>query len=118
MGDNVSERLIVPKIAYAKFAPGQLVEHKFLQYRGLVVDLDAEFDDSILAITNVEAPTQNLDMPWYHILVEGERHAAYIAEDNLIPADTLEPAEFEHPMLAEFFHHQGHGVISALRNLN
>lgn len=108
----------MPKIAYAKFAPGHLVEHKFLQYRGLVVDLDAEFDDSILAVTSVEAPTQNLDMPWYHILVEGEQHAAYIAEDNLIPADTLKPTKFEHPMLAEFFHHKGTGVISVLRTLN
>lgn len=105
-------------VAYAKFTLGQMVEHKFLAYRGLIVDLDAEFDSSVLSATNVEAPTENLDMPWYHILVEGERYAAYIAEDNLQAVTAKHTAGFKHPMLSDFFKKAPTGTIAMRHSIN
>lgn len=106
-------------ICNPRFAPGHLVRHKTHGYRGLVFDVDACFNDAVDWIDEFDVVDTPGDMPWYHVLVEGENHSAYVAEENLVPVSQLETAdEFDHPLLPQLFAHQATGELAARRSLN
>lgn len=88
----------------AKFALGQIVQHRKHPFRGVVVDVDAEFantDAWYEAIPEDVRPIK--DQPFYHLLAENEAsfYAAYVSEQNLIPDSSGEP--LGHPDLPENF---------------
>ena len=85
----------------AKFYVGQLVYHKRLDYRGVVVDVDPQFqgDDEWYEVMARSRPPK--DKPWYHVLVHNVEHSTYVAERNLEPDDSSEP--IRHPSVEEYF---------------
>ena len=84
----------------ARFQPGEIVFHRRYRYRGVVVESDAECRATEAWYQgNMTQPDR--DQAWYHVLPDGEVHAKYVAEDNLMPDPTGAP--IRHPLLRRFF---------------
>jgi len=81
-----------------KFHIGQVIQHKLFDYRGVIVDVDSEFDGWYSTVARSKPPK---DKPWYHVLPEGADHYTYVAERNLEKDDTGKP--IDHPALNLFF---------------
>ncbi len=99
-----------------KYAVGQLVHHRLFQYRGVVVDVDAEFSLSDQWYDEVARSRPPRDQPWYRVLVDGSDEVTYVAERNLQADDTGIP--IEHPLLGEFFNEFRQGYYSDTRSVN
>ncbi len=91
----------VVNITQVKFSVGQLVHHRLFDYRGVIVDVDHNFqasDEWYQAVAKSRPPKNK---PWYHVLVHGSDHSTYVAEQNLESDNTHEP--IIHPMVEHFF---------------
>ena len=86
----------------AKFFIGQLVHHKLFGYRGVVVDVDCDFQGEEQWYNSVAKTRPPKDKPWYHVLVDEEDYTTYVAERNLEPDDKKD--SINHPLVAMFFH--------------
>lgn len=84
-----------------RFSPGQLVRHRLFGYRGVVFDVDPEFQGTDAWYERMARSRPPRDKPWYHVLVHDAEHTTYVADRNLDPDDSAEPVR--HPMLAEHF---------------
>lgn len=85
----------------AKFSVGQLVHHKRFDYRGVIIDVDAEFhgtEDWYKQVASSKPPKEN---PWYHVLVDESDLRTYVAERNLEPDDIGGPVK--HPDVRLYF---------------
>ena len=88
----------------AKFAIGQIVQHRFFPFRGVIFDVDPEFantEEWYAAIPEDVRPRR--DQPFYHLLAENEQgpYIAYVSEQNLVPDETHDPVA--HPSVDEIF---------------
>ena len=91
-------------VTSTQFAIGQVVRHRIYAFRGVIVDVDPEFNNTEewwLAIPEDVRPRK--DQPFYHLLAENESTAyeAYVSEQNLLVDETGEPVN--HPQVAEVF---------------
>ncbi|MEH6576445.1 MAG: heat shock protein HspQ [Amphritea sp.] len=104
------------KISRAQFSIGDLVHHRLFDYRGVIVDVDANFQLSQQWYDAVAKSQPPKDKPWYHVLVHGEKHSTYVAEQNLEPDDNVDP--IKHPQLGQFFSRfeQGHYIRDRAAN--
>ena len=91
----------VTNITRAQFAVGDLVHHRLFDYRGVIVDVDPNFQLSEEWYETVAKSRPPKDKPWYHVLVHGATHVTYVAERNLEPDESTAPVR--HPMLENFF---------------
>ena len=57
-----------------KFHIGQVIQHKLFDYRGVIVDVDSEFDGTDEWYSTVARSKPPKDKPWYHVLPEGADH--------------------------------------------
>lgn len=92
------------KIKTAKFSIGQVVRHRLFPFRGIIFDIDPEFNNSedwYEAIPAEIRPPK--DQPFYHLLAENEEteYVAYVSEQNLLKDESGEPVR--HPQLSELF---------------
>ena len=95
----------------AKFAVGQMVHHRHFNYRGVVYDVDAQYEGSDTIGSNDFGPddiqvsgigaSPAEDNPWYHVLVDGSDDVTYVDERHLEPDDTGKP--INHPELGVHF---------------
>lgn len=88
----------------AKFHIGQVVCHRLFPFRGVIFDVDPEFNNTeewYQAIPEEIRPRR--DQPFYHLLAENAEteYVAYVSEQNLLPDETGEPVR--HPQLNELF---------------
>ncbi len=91
-------------IRRAKFAPGDRVKHRIYPFRGVVYDVDAEFNNTEEWYNAIPAHVRpRKDQPFYHLLAENEdtTYVAYVSEQNLVPDDSEE--EPRHPAIGEMF---------------
>jgi heat shock protein HspQ len=88
-------------MAQPKFSPGDLVHHKKVNYRGVVVDVDPEFAGSEEWYEYMAKSRPPRDKPWYQVLVDGAEHRTYVAERHLEPDES--GRQIEHPELGQFF---------------
>jgi heat shock protein HspQ len=91
-------------IPQARFAIGEVVRHRLLDFRGVIFDVDPEFansDEWYEAIPEPMRPAK--DQPFYHLLAENtdSSYVAYVSQQNLVVDDTDEPVE--HPAIATLF---------------
>ena len=89
------------KVSTARFSVGDVVKHKLFDYRGVVIDVDPEFqlsDDWYETVARSRPPK---DKPWYHVLVHNGSHQTYVAERNL-EADSS-GAVIDHPLVGHYF---------------
>ena len=94
------------KLVEAKFSIGNIVKHRFLNFRGVIFDLDPEFNNSeewYLAIPEQIRPSK--DQPFYHLFAENEEifYIAYVSEQNLNIDNSGIPAN--HPDIIKIFSH-------------
>ncbi len=95
----------------AKFAIGAVVKHRFFPFRGIIFDVDPEFNNTEewwLSIPEDIRPAK--DQPFYHLLAENEdtEYVAYVSEQNLLADDSEEP--LRHPQVGELFEQPKRGV--------
>jgi heat shock protein HspQ len=97
----------VMNITQVKFSVGELVNHRLFGYRGVIVDVDQDFQatEEWYEVVAKSRPPKN--KPWYHVLVHESNHSTYVAEQNLETDDGLEP--ITHPMVEHFFSRFDHG---------
>lgn len=88
----------------AKFQIGQVVKHRFFPFRGVIFDVDPEFDNSEEWYQSIpEEVRPRKDQPYYHLFAENERthYIAYVSEQNLEPDDSETPVS--HPDIGQMF---------------
>lgn len=98
----------------AKFSIGQVVKHRVYPFRGVIFDVDPEFDnteDWYQSIPEDIRPAKN--QPFYHLFAENDEteYVAYVSEQNLLVDDTGEP--LRHPEIDEIFVQNADGSYSA-----
>jgi heat shock protein HspQ len=99
----------------AKFMVGQVVRHRIYPFRGVIFDIDPEFDNTEewwLSIPEDIRPDKQ--QPYYHLLAENEEteYIAYVSEQNLLPDETGQP--LRHPQITELFVEDTDGRYRAL----
>lgn len=87
-----------------KFRLGQVVRHRVYPFRGVIFDVDPEFNSTEewwLSIPEDIRPRK--DQPYYHLLAENEAttYVAYVSEQNLLVDDSGGPVN--HPKIADLF---------------
>ncbi|MCB9398732.1 MAG: heat shock protein HspQ [Acidobacteria bacterium] len=82
------------------YPAGSLVKHSLFGYRGLVVDVDEQFEGDASHLAKLD-PAPAKDQPWYHILVDGSNFTTYAAESQLCHDDSNR--EISHPLVTLFF---------------
>lgn len=85
----------------ARFAIGDLVNHKLFNYRGVVYDVDPQFALSEEWYETVARSRPPKDQPWYRVLVHNAINETYVAERNLEPDGTEDPVS--HPLIESLF---------------
>jgi heat shock protein HspQ len=88
----------------AKFKLGQVVKHRLFPFRGVVFDVDPEFNNTEewwLSIPEEVRPRK--DQPFYHLLAENANthYVAYVSQQNLLLDDSGEPVG--HPEVSRHF---------------
>jgi heat shock protein HspQ len=106
------------EIRQAKFSIGQVVRHRLFPFRGLIFDIDPEFENTEewwLAIPEDLRPRK--DQPFYHLYAENAEstYVAYVSEQNLLPDETGRP--LRHPDIAEDFEKDGRGGYRLKRGI-
>ena len=97
----------VTNITKVKFSVGELVHHRLFDYRGVIVDVDHNFQATEEWYEAVAKSRPPKNKPWYHVLVNGSDHSTYVAEQNLEADEVVEP--INHPMVEHFFSGFDHG---------
>ena len=91
-------------ISKAKFSIWDFVKHKHFDFRGVIYDVDFEFNNSEDWYQSIpEDVRPKKDQPFYHLLAENNEitYEAYVSEQNIIVDDSDEP--IKHPLINEIF---------------
>ncbi len=88
-------------ISNAKFSVGELIHHVKFDYRGVIVDVDADFQLTDEWYDQVARSRPPKDQPWYHVLVHDTAQMTYVAERNL--ESDSSGKQINHPLLGEYF---------------
>jgi heat shock protein HspQ len=103
---SVARKIDIP---VARFAIGEVVRHRILDFRGVVFDVDPVFANSEEWYDSIpEAIRPSKDQPFYHLLAENAEttYVAYVSQQNLVSDDSEEPVD--HPAIASMFSgHEG-----------
>ena len=91
-------------IKTAKYSIGEIVRHKHFDFRGVIYDVDFEYNNTeqwYQLIPKEVRPKK--DQPFYHLLAENNEitYEAYVSEQNLVSDDSDEP--IKHPLIEEIF---------------
>ena len=95
----------------ARYGIGQIVRHRVFPFRGVVFDVDPEFNNTEewwQAIPEEIRPSK--DQPFYHLLAENaeSEYIAYVSEQNLLPDMSGEP--LRHPQVGDVFEQDATGA--------
>ncbi|MEK9672209.1 MAG: heat shock protein HspQ [Rhodospirillaceae bacterium] len=97
----------------AKFPLGEFVRHRVYGFRGVVFDIDPEFNNTDEWYESIPAEVRpRKDQPFYHLLAESHDkspYVAYVSEQNLELEETDEL--IDHPDLPDFFHFDDEGRL-------
>jgi heat shock protein HspQ len=88
----------------AKFAIGQVVKHRIFSFRGVIFDVDPEFNNTEEWYDSIpESVRPRKDQPFYHLLAENDEteYTAYVSEQNLLIDELREPVR--HPQVRDYF---------------
>ena len=86
------------EIIETNFAIGQVVRHKFLDFRGVIFDVDPEFNNTEEWFQSIPAQIRpKKDQPFYHVFAENEDvfYTAYVSQQNLL-ADISNAVSYTH----------------------
>ncbi len=91
-----------------KFGLGDVVMHRHLQIRGVIVDVDPDFDNTEEWYNSIpEHFRPRKDQPFYTVVGETDSsyYNVYVSEQNIELDDSESP--IHHPMLDRFFQRLG-----------
>jgi heat shock protein HspQ len=100
----------------AKFSIGQLVQHRLFGYRGVIYDVDPQFQGTEEWYEQMAKSRPPKDKPWYRVLVHGSVAETYVAERNLEPDDSEDPVN--NPLVEVLFDGFQDGVYHIERKSN
>lgn len=92
----------------ARLRIGQLVHHKLLDYRAVIMAIDATFQSTNNWYETMAPSQPPKDEPWYHVLIHDVAQSDYVAECDLEPDLTGEP--INHPALERIFQELHDGI--------
>ncbi len=113
----MNERTHSDIIRTAKYHIGQVVRHRLFSFRGVIFDVDPQFDNTeewYQAIPENIRPRK--DQPFYHLFAENQEseYIAYVSEQNLLVDDSREPVR--HPQVDEVFVRNSDGSYATRDN--
>ena len=88
----------------AKFSIGDVVKHRHFDFRGVIYDVDFEFNNSEEWYQSIPKKVRpRKDQPFYHLLAESNEvtYEAYVSEQNLLIDRSTKPVK--HPLINEIF---------------
>jgi heat shock protein HspQ len=91
-------------IITAKYQIGQIVRHRVYPFRGVVFDVDPEYNNSDEWYESIPEDIRPVkEQPFYHLLAENDEteYVAYVSEQNLLPDESGEP--IRHPQVNDIF---------------
>ncbi len=103
-------------IKKAEYNIGDVIYHNQYDFRGVIVDVDANFegdDDWYEEEAELRAPK---DSPWYHVLVDEETTMAYVAEQSISSDSSRD--EVIHPMINDVFIRTPSGKYMSRQSIN
>ena len=101
---------------FAKFSIGEVVKHRHFDFRGVIYDVDFEFNNSEEWYQSIPKDVRpRKDQPFYHLLAESNdvTYEAYVSEQNLLLDKSKEPVK--HPLIEKFFLEKEAPVTSSLQ---
>jgi len=103
-------------ILKAGFNLGDIIVHTEQNFRGVIVDVDADYQgtDEWYDMNTTNQPSKT--RPWYHILVDEEGAMAYVSEQNIYSDSSKE--EIENPMVDDIFADYNAGHYLPRQTLN
>ena len=88
----------------SKFGIGDIVRHRFYPFRGVIFDVDPEFNNTEEWWQSIPAEIRpRKDQPYYHLLAENAEttYVAYVSEQNPLPDESGDPVS--HPEVKTMF---------------
>jgi len=99
------------------FSIGQIIHHRLFDYRGVIFDVDADFQGTEEWYEkNAQTGEPPKDEPWYHVLIDNDGRVAYVAQRNIEVDATRDP--IEHPLLSNFFTSYEQGQYQSKNRFN
>jgi heat shock protein HspQ len=98
----------------AKFRIGQVVRHRVYPFRGVIFDIDPEFNNTEEWYQSIPKEIRpRRDQPFYHLYAENDEteYVAYVSEQNLVVDTSGEPVR--HPQVKESFVRTADGAFRA-----
>ena len=108
------------EIIETQYAIGQVVKHKFLDFRGVIYDVDPEFNNTEEWYQSIPSSIRpKKEQPFYHVFAEKDQvfYSAYVSQQNLQIDDSKVP--IEHPDVSDFFgefNGQTYSILNASKN--
>ena len=102
--------IVLPPVAHASFAIGDVVRHRLFDFRGVIFDVDPVFANSEEWYDAIPVDIRpRKDQPFYHLLAENieSSYVAYVSQQNLILDESEEP--IDHPAISGLFNGYEHG---------
>ena len=108
------------EIVETQYSIGQVVKHKYLDFRGVIYDVAPEFnytEEWYLSIPAEIRPKK--EQPYYHVFAENDQvfYSAYVSQQNLQIDGSLVPVE--HPDVPIFFgefNGESYSILEATKN--
>ena len=88
----------------SKFRIGDIVRHRYYPFRGVIFDVDPEFNNTEEWWQSIPSEIRPLkEQPYYHLLAENAEstYVAYVSEQNLLPDESGDPVS--HPEVKTMF---------------
>lgn len=101
---STDAQIDIQNIRLAKFQLGQVVRHRVYDFRGIIFDVDPEFNNTEEWYESIpESVRPDKQQPFYHLLAENQetQYVAYVSEQNLVIDDSGLP--LSHPQINDLF---------------
>ncbi len=110
---NASEQKLAQQ---AEYNIGDIIFHREHDFRGVIVDVDPQFEGSEEWYDMYTSNQPPKNGPWYHILVDEESSMAYVSEQNI--CTDSDQGEIENPMIDDLFSKYDSGHYLPIQTLN
>ena len=83
-------KLSMKELIETNYSIGQVVRHKYLDFRGVIFDVDPEFNNTEEWYQSIPQQIRpRKDQPFYHVFAENDDvfYTAYVSQQNLIADD-------------------------------
>ncbi len=74
-----------------RFSLGEIVKHRQMGFRGVIVEIDDQFRGDEAAYQELQGSKPPKAQPWYHVLIDGEDEMTYIPELSLEVDSSSDP---------------------------